>query len=153
MPNFDLWITTVLHWLSVPEQGLLALAVVAFIAASVVPLSSEAVLLGVLSAQPHQFWSALLVATIANTAGSMTTYWLGRVGKRVPHPAQLDRHVQWFERYGSPSLIWAWVPLVGDVLVIIAGWLRLNPWYCLLWIALGKAARYAVLAVAVLPVT
>jgi len=61
MPNFDLWITTVLHWLSVPEQGLLALAVVAFIAASVVPLSSEAVLLGVLSAQPHQFWPALLV--------------------------------------------------------------------------------------------
>jgi membrane protein YqaA with SNARE-associated domain len=45
------------------------------------------------------------------------------------------------------------VPLVGDVLVIIAGWLRLNAWHCLLWIALGKAARYAVLAVAVLPVT
>jgi membrane protein YqaA with SNARE-associated domain len=153
MTNFDAWINTLLHWLSVPEQGLLALALVAFIAASVVPLSSEAVLLGVLSAQPQQFWLALGVATMANTAGSMTTYWLGRVGKRMPHPAQLDRHVQWFERYGSPSLVLAWVPFVGDVLVLVAGWLRLNPWSCLLWVAVGKGARYAILAAALLPVT
>jgi membrane protein YqaA with SNARE-associated domain len=152
MPDIDAWIHTLLHWLSIPQQGLLALALVAFVAASVVPLSSEALLLGVLSAQPHQLWPALLVATLANTAGSLTTYWLGRFGKRLPPPQRLDRPLRWFERYGSPTLLLAWVPLLGDLLVMGAGWLRLNAWVCLFWIAVGKGVRYVLLSAALLPV-
>lgn len=154
MPNdltdINAWIQLFLQWLAIPEQGMLALALVAFLAASVVPLSSEAVLLGVLAAQPHQFVLALCVATLANTLGSVTTYWLGRVGKKIAHPARFDKHVLWFERYGAVTLFFAWVPWLGDGLVLAAGWLKLNAWTCTAWIALGKLARYAVLTAAVI---
>ncbi len=151
-PDLDSWVAMLLHWLAVPEQGLLALALVAFLAASVVPLSSEALLLAVAAAQPQQFWVAWAVATTANTLGSMTTYWLGRCGQRVVPPTQLARPVAWFERHGTATLVLAWVPLLGDALVIVAGWLRLHAWACLAWITLGKAVRYGLL-LAALPVT
>ncbi len=143
---FDSAMQAVLGWLAVPEQGLLALAIVAFVAASLVPLSSEAALLAILTARPDQFWLAIAVATAANTLGSITTYWLGRVGREIPHPPALDRHVRWFERHGAPVLFLAWVPWIGDVLVLIAGWLKLNAWHAAAWIALGKGVRYLVLA-------
>ncbi len=143
---FDDWMRLALAWLSVPEQGLAALAIIAFVAASIVPLSSEAVLLAVLAARPDQFWLAIGVATVANTLGSYTTYWLGRLGREIPHPPALDRHVRWFERHGAPVLFLAWVPWIGDVLVIIAGWLKVHAGHAFAWIALGKFARYLVLA-------
>lgn len=142
----DLWLRAVLGWLAVPEQGLAALAIVAFVAASVVPLSSEAVLLAVLAARPERFWLAIGVATLANTAGSLTTYWLGRVGREIPHPSAFERHLRWFERHGAPVLFFAWLPLIGDALVLLAGWLKLHAWRAAGWIALGKCARYLVLA-------
>lgn len=143
---FDAAMHAVLGWLAVPEQGLVALAIVAFVAASLVPLSSEAVLLAVLAARPDRFWLAIAVATLANTAGSVTTYWLGRWGREIPHPPALERHVRWFERHGAPVLFFAWMPWIGDVLVLIAGWLKVNAWTSTLWIAIGKLARYLVLA-------
>lgn len=142
----DAVVTSALHWAAVPAHGLVALAVVAFVAASLVPLSSEAVLIAVLAAQPAQFWPAMAVATLANTAGSLTTYALGRIGRRMPHPPQLDRHVQWFERYGAWVLLLAWVPLVGDMLVVVAGWLRVSLAWSTLAILVGKFGRYLVIA-------
>lgn len=143
---FDDWMRVALAWLAVPEQGLAALAIIAFVAASIVPLSSEAVLLAVLAARPEEFWLAIGVATLANTLGSYTTYWLGRLGREIPHPPALDRHVRWYERHGAPVLFLAWVPWIGDVLVIIAGWLKVHAGQALAWIALGKFVRYLVLA-------
>jgi membrane protein YqaA with SNARE-associated domain len=146
--NFDLWLNQVFAWLAVPEQGLLALALVAFLAASVLPLSSEALLLAVVAAQPQHWGWALAVATLANTAGSVTTYWLGRIshkpGKPAPRPEKLEKYLAWFERYGSATLFFAWMPWLGDGLVLLAGWLKLNAWHATAWVGLGKLVRYAV---------
>ncbi|WP_085318152.1 YqaA family protein [Derxia lacustris] len=144
--DFDLLLRGLLDWLALPQQGLTALALAAFIAASLVPLASEAVLVAVIAARPHEFWQAIAVATLFNTLGSLTTYWLGRVGRRAPHPAALDRHVRWFEARGAKTLFFAWVPWVGDLLVIVAGWLRVNAWEATGWIAAGKLLRYLAIA-------
>ena len=148
LPDFDIdsLLHTLLSWMAVPEQGLAALAIAAFVAASIVPLASEAVLVAVIAARPHEFWLAIVVATLFNTLGSLTTYWLGRVGRRAPHPAALDRHVKWFEQRGAKTLFFAWLPWIGDLLVIVAGWLRVDAWQATAWIALGKAVRYLAIA-------
>jgi membrane protein YqaA with SNARE-associated domain len=137
-----------LQWLAVPGQGLTALALAAFIAATILPLSSEAVLLAVIVARPEQAWLAISVATLANTLGSLTTYWLGRVGRSIPEPHQLVKALAWFERHGVWLLTLAWVPWIGDVLVLVAGWRRLHAGWSALAIAVGKWVRYAAVWVA-----
>ena len=144
--NIDAWMQALFTWLAVPQQGLLALAIVAFVAASLVPLSSEAALLAVLAARPDQFWVVILVATAANVAGSLTTYWMGRLGREMPRHPAIERHLHWFERHGTPMLFFAWAPLVGDMLVLLGGWLKLNAWSAAAWISLGKLVRYLALA-------
>lgn len=134
-------------WLAVPEQGLAALAVAAFIAASVFPFASEAVLVGVVAARPDAWGPALLVATLANTAGSLTTYALGRLGRRLPNADHLQRYEQRLRRMGPGLLLLAWVPVVGDVIVLVAGWVRLGVWRTTAYIATGKALRYAAVLV------
>ena len=134
---------TSLQWLAVPGHGLTALALAAFIAATILPLSSEAVLLAVIVAKPEQAWLAVWVATLANTLGSLTTYWLGRLGRAIPEPHQLARTLAWFERHGLWLLVLAWVPWAGDVFVLVAGWRRLHAGWSALAIAVGKFGRYA----------
>ncbi len=74
------------------------------------------------------------------------------VGEAAIHPlAQLsdfDRNVLRVRRYGTPVLLLAWAPLIGDALCLAAGWLRLNPWQALLFMAIGKFARYGLIALA-----
>jgi membrane protein YqaA with SNARE-associated domain len=137
-----------LQWLAVPGQGLTALALAAFIAATILPLSSEAVLLAVIVARPDEAWLAIGVATLSNTLGSLTTYWLGRFGRSIPEPYQLVETLAWFERHGLWMLTLAWLPWVGDVLVLVAGWRRLHAGWSALAIAVGKSARYAAVWVA-----
>lgn len=113
----------------------------AFVSATVLPGNSEAALLALLHFQPHLAWSAVIVATVGNVLGGLTTVWLGR---RLPEPPK-SRAVQWAERFGPFSLVLSWFPLFGDALCGVAGWLRW-PWLPVtIWITLGKAARYAVL--------
>jgi membrane protein YqaA with SNARE-associated domain len=52
--------------------------------------------------------------------------------------------------YGTPALLLAWVPLIGDTLCLAAGWLRLNPWHAALFMAIGKLSRYGLIALAML---
>jgi membrane protein YqaA with SNARE-associated domain len=52
------------------------------------------------------------------------------------------------QKYGGITLLLAWVPIIGDPLCVAAGWLRLNPWLCALFIAIGKFARYWIVAAA-----
>lgn len=126
--------------------SLSALFVASFFAATLLPGGSEAVLFGVLKYNPHQFWPALAVATLGNTLGGMSSYLIGRI---IPQHKQL-KGIKWVQRYGSPTLLLSWVPIVGDPLCVAAGWLRLNPWLSALFMALGKFARYlAIAAVAV----
>ena len=113
-----------------------------FLAATVLPGGSEAVLFAVLKASPQLYWPALLVATIGNTLGGMSSYAIGRF---VPQPREL-KGVQRVERYGTPLLLLSWVPIIGDAFCVAAGWLRLNPLLAAAFMAIGKFARYLVIA-------
>ena len=127
------------------DTSLWALFGSSFLAATLLPGGSEAVLFGVLKLYPEQLWPALGVATLGNTLGGMSSYLIGRL---IPQKKDL-RGLPVLQRYGSPALLLAWVPFVGDPLCVAAGWLRLDPWLSALFMAVGKFARYlAVAAVA-----
>ncbi len=125
--------------------SLWALFASSFLAATLLPGGSEIVLAGVLQVYPQQYWPALAVATLGNTLGGMSSYLLGRI---IPQRAQL-KGLQSVQRYGSPALLAAWVPIIGDPLCVAAGWLRLNPWLSALFMAIGKFARYLAIAAAI----
>jgi len=124
------------------EAGLLALFASSFLAATLLPGGSEAVLFGVLKLHPQLYWPALGLAALGNTLGGMTSYGLGRL---LP-PAPEGKGIHWVEHHGGPALLLAWAPLVGDALCVAAGWLRINPWQAVLFMGLGKLARYWVVA-------
>ncbi|TAH52331.1 MAG: DedA family protein [Betaproteobacteria bacterium] len=122
--------------------GLGTLFASAFLAATLLPGGSEVVFAGLLVLRPELAWPALAVATVGNTLGGMSTYLLARLAPRK----ELTPRLALAQRYGSASLVLSWVPLIGDALCAAAGLLRL-PWAsCLLWMAIGKGARYAVIA-------
>jgi len=125
-----------------PAPGLLTLAVSSFTSATFLPGTSEVVLLALLHRHPEQMWPAIAVATIGNTLGAMTSFAIGRL---VPNRVA-NEGVQRLRRYGYPALLFSWVPVVGDALVAAAGWLRFDPWLSTAVLALGKLARYLVLA-------
>jgi len=124
------------------DASLAGLAAASFLSATVLPGGSEAVLLAVLLAHPEQRDTALLLATVGNTAGGMVSYAMGRFIPRKELPGRLAL----VQRHGAPALLLSWVPLIGDALCIAAGWLRLPPLRSAFMMALGKGARYAVIA-------
>ena len=126
--------------------SLWALFVSSFLAATLLPGGSEAVLFGVLKMYPHQFWPALAVATAGNTLGGMSSYLIGRVIPEYKIQKNI-RGMDLLRRYGSPVMLLAWVPIVGDPLCVAAGWLRINPWLSALFMAIGKFARYIAIAI------
>lgn len=124
------------------DTSLWALFAASFLAATLLPGGSEAVLYGVLKLHPDRYWPALGFATLGNTLGGMSSYLLGRL---IPQKKEL-RGLETVQRYGSPALLLAWVPFIGDPLCVAAGWVRLNPWWSALFMAAGKLARYVVIA-------
>lgn len=153
--------------------GILSLFISSFLAATLLPGGSEAALFAVLKTYPETLWYALVIASIGNTLGGMVTFGMGWLlplprgggetagypaadpsgaGEAATHPlAQLsdfDRNVLRMRRYGTPALLLAWAPLIGDALCLAAGWLRLNPWQAVLFMAIGKFARYGLIAFA-----
>jgi membrane protein YqaA with SNARE-associated domain len=127
-----------------PEGGLAAVFAASFLAATVVPFSSEAVLYGYLRLHPDHSALAIALATLGNTAGGMTTYLIGRLfpGKKNPDESIL-RQVR---RYGAAATLLAWLPMVGDGLCFAAGWLRVNWLATLAFMAAGRLARYLAIA-------
>jgi membrane protein YqaA with SNARE-associated domain len=124
------------------NTSLAALMASSFLSSTLLPGSSEAVLAAILLADAARLWPALAVATLGNTLGGMTSYAIGRLlSLRVE-----SRAMAWVKRYGAAVLLLSWLPIIGDALCVAAGWLRLNAWYSALYIALGKFARYWVLA-------
>ena len=128
------------------DAALGGLFLASFLAATLLPGGSEAAFLAVLAAWPDALPPALLLATAGNTLGGMSSYALARL---LPEKtlAKLDqKRLHMAQRWGAPILFFAWLPLVGDLLCVAAGWLRL-PWLpCVLWMALGKGLRYALIA-------
>jgi membrane protein YqaA with SNARE-associated domain len=121
--------------------SLWALFASSFLAATLLPGGSEFVLFGVIKLNPQQTWPALAIATLGNTLGGMSSYLIGRV---FPQKYEI-KGIEWVKRYGSGALLLAWVPIIGDPLCVAAGWLRLNPWWSALFMAIGKFARYLVI--------
>jgi membrane protein YqaA with SNARE-associated domain len=123
--------------------SLWTLFVSSLLAATVLPGGSEAVLFAVLYASPELAWRAVAIATAGNTLGGLSSYVLGRL---LPTPKPL-RGTSILQRYGAPALLLSWVPIIGDALCVAAGWLRLNAAWAIVYIAVGKLARYAAIAV------
>ncbi len=130
------------------EAGLAGLFLASFLSATLLPGGSEAVLFAVLRLHPEQMLPALVLATLGNTLGGMVTYAMGRLLPQHLAPEKLSAAVSTrtalARRHGPPVLLLAWAPVIGDALCAAAGWLRLPPLACTLWMAAGKAARYAV---------
>lgn len=124
----------------------------ALLSATLLPGSSEALLLY----QLHQGDAALplvLSATAGNLLGSLITYSMGRAGNSAMHhqwlridAQQIQRAEQWFDRWGKPSLLLAWLPIVGDPLCLVAGLLRAPLAWFLMLVGIGKLLRYTALA-------
>ena len=140
------WRTEVSGWLDA-EASLLGLTLYSFLAATLLPGGSEIALYAYLRHFPEQTALALTLATAANTLGGMTSYAAGRFLPKWQRLAALP-HADRVERYGSPVLLLAWAPLVGDLLCVAAGWLRLNWLGCLVFMSIGKALRYLAIAAA-----
>ena len=123
--------------------GLAALFASSFLAATLLPGGSEVVFAGMLATGSAGLWPALAVATLGNTLGGSSSYLVGRL---VPDRELRGRALGWVRRWGSPVLLLSWVPIIGDALCVAAGWLRLNLWWSVLFMALGKFGRYYLIA-------
>jgi membrane protein YqaA with SNARE-associated domain len=133
------------------------LFMVALGAASILPMQSEPVLVGLLLLADHQVWLLVAVASLGNTLGSCINWVLGRGVERFRErrwfpvkPPTLARAEGWYKRWGRWSLLMSWAPIVGDPLTVIAGVLREPFWTFVLLVAVAKTARYIVLALATL---
>jgi membrane protein YqaA with SNARE-associated domain len=125
------------------------LAVSAFTSATVLPGTSDIALTALLLRNPNDWLSIFLVASVANSLGGIVSYGLGYwLPKR--HRISESQKRALFEKYGVWALLLSWMPVIGDLLPIGAGWLRLNVWLSAVMILLGKSIRYAVLTVLVL---
>lgn len=130
-----------------------ALFLAAFIAATLLPAQSEAVLVGLLVAGDHPALVLVIVAGIGNVLGSLVNYVLGRAALRFQDrrwfpasPASLARASDWYARYGRWSLLLSWAPVIGDPLTVAAGVMREPLWSFLALVTIAKFGRYAILA-------
>ena len=125
----------------------------AFLAATLLPALSEALLAALLLGGQYPAWALVAVAGAGNVGGSLVNYGLGRGLERFSgrrwfpvSPAALDRARRAYARHGRWVLLLSWLPVVGDPLTLVAGVMREKPWVFLLLVSLGKVGRYAVLA-------
>ena len=124
-------------------DALIGLFGASFLAATLLPLPSEAALFAYLKAYPERTALGIAVATLGNTAGGMTTYLIGRL---VPNRRVNARAIGFLHRWGAPATFFAWLPIVGEALAAGAGWLRVNWIYALLCMAAGRLSRYIAVA-------
>lgn len=146
------WITDVvgllLKALSLPQYGLSTLFLVAFVSATLLPVGSEPAVIGLVELNRELFWPAIGVATLGNTLGGALTWWMGLgahkafdAARHKPSSAH-GRAADWLRRFGPKACLLSWLPIVGDPLCAVAGWLRLSFWPCVVYMAIGKFARY-----------
>lgn len=134
------------------ELGYIGLFIAAFLAATILPIGSEVVLVGLLLNDFSPTW-VVTVATIGNVLGSILNYVIGFFGSaffiyKVLKISQqkFEKAQVAFEKWGAVSLLLAWVPIIGDPLTVIAGVLRINIWLFLVLVTIGKLGRYLVVS-------
>ena len=155
----EAWTTALLSALALPRFGLTTVFVVAFVSATLLPMGSEPAVFGLVKLNESLFWPAVLVATLGNTLGGMVSWWMGAGAHQAVDRLRPDREgasradhraLQWLRRFGPKACLLSWLPVVGDPLCAVAGWLRLPLWPCTFYMAIGKFLRYTVMTAALL---
>jgi membrane protein YqaA with SNARE-associated domain len=118
-----------------------------FLASTLLPGGSEAVFLYTLSEELHPVWMIITIATVGNSLGSMTNWIIGwLIARKKPLVKESDQKaLQRIERFGSPILLLAWLPIIGDPLCLAAGWAGVPAARAAFFITLGKLGRYSLL--------
>ena len=143
----EAWFDSLLLALALPKYGLTTVFIVSLISATLLPLGSEFAVLGLIKLNPDLFWATMVVATLGNTIGGAISWWTGwaieRAYEKVVHhkPHEL-KAIAWLERFGAKACLLSWLPVVGDPLCALAGWLKLPFWPCVGYMAIGKLLRY-----------
>ena len=130
------------------EWGLPGMFIAAFLAGSFIPFSSEAVMVTLIATGIPSF-ELFICASIGNILGGMFNYCVGRRGNeawmhkylRLP-PKKLNKGIQQVRRYGMWAGLLSWIPILGSVITVAMGYLRLNVYYSLLSMGVGKTVRY-----------
>ena len=145
----DAWLNSMLDLLALPQFGLSTLFLVSFLSATLLPLGSEPALFGLIKLNPDLFWPGIAVATIGNTLGGMVDWWIGygahRAVDKWKHSKVHVKALDWLERLGPKACLLSWLPVVGDPLCAVAGWLKLPFWPCTFYMMVGKLIRYLVM--------
>ena len=148
------WLAPLMQSLAMPELGLSTVFLVSFLSATLLPLGSEAVVFGLIKLNPGLFWPAIGIATLGNTLGGAVSWWMGfgasKVADKYAHSRHHLRALDWLERLGPKACLLSWLPIVGDPLCAVAGWLKLPFWPCVGYMAVGKFLRYLTMTVALL---
>lgn len=134
----------------IEASGPLALFAGSFLASTLLPGGSEAILLYAVSQAPDNQTMYWFVATLGNSLGGMSSWLLGwwiarRFPDRILHQPEQRRALERIAKRGSPILLFSWLPVVGDPLCLAAGWSGVGVVSSALFITIGKALRYTLL--------
>lgn len=121
-----------------------------FLSATLLPGNSEVVLVAMLLSGVSQPWLLVLIATMGNSLGGLTNVILGRFFPLREKSRWQEKAVGWLKRYGAATLLLSWMPVIGDLLCLLAGWMRISWGSVLFFLCLGKALRYVLVAWATL---
>ena len=121
-----------------------------FLSATLLPGNSEVVLVAMLLSGVSQPWLLVLIATMGNSLGGLTNVILGRFFPLREKSRWQEKAAGWLKRYGAATLLLSWMPVIGDLLCLLAGWMRISWGPVLFFLCLGKALRYVLVALATL---
>ena len=121
-----------------------------FLSATLLPGNSEVVLVAMLLSGVSQPWLLVVIATMGNSLGGLTNVILGRFFPLREKSRWQEKAVGWLKRYGAATLLLSWMPVIGDLLCLLAGWMRISWGPVLFFLCLGKALRYVLVAWATL---
>ena len=129
----------------------LSLFAVSFLAATILPFSSELTLAGLIATAVYDNLLLLILASFGNVLGSVVNWALGSYSRNLTtkkwfpfKETQIERSSKWFKKFGKWSLLFAWVPVVGDPLTLVAGILRVKFIDFIILVAIGKVSRYLI---------
>ncbi len=126
--------------------SLLSLFSSSFLSATLLPGNSEVVLVAMLISHVSQPWLLVVIATMGNGLGGLTNVILGRFFPQRKTSRWQEKATDWLKRYGAAALLLSWMPVIGDLLCLLAGWMRLSWGPVVIFLCLGKALRYLAIA-------
>lgn len=109
-----------------------------FLSATLLPGNSEVVLVAMLLSGVSQPWLLVVIATMGNSLGGLTNVILGRFFPLREKSRWQEKAVGWLKRYGAATLLLSWMPVIGDLLCLLAGWMRISWGPVLFFCALAR---------------